>query len=173
MEKKEKLTVYLPQRLYAEVFDRQLAPHFSFLVSLLVEEFIRATDVRISWIEMPNRADQKVYLEKKIREFFSMFGRAEPSKPSVQERFQKPVEPPRMFIRVEPTEPFRASMQEVAETSKPVENPSSPPVQERVEPTYTPPSSPVSREENTPLSKKKAQELELDEEVLRRIESFW
>jgi hypothetical protein len=66
MEKKEKLTVYMPQRLYAEVFERQLAHHFSHLVSLLVEGFIRATDIRISWMEMPNKADQKAYLERKV-----------------------------------------------------------------------------------------------------------
>jgi hypothetical protein len=86
MEKKGKITVYLPQKLYIEIYERHLEHHFSHLVSLLVEEFIRDTDARISWAEMPSKAEQREYLEKKLREFLSQRDLpAEPPKPPVQE----------------------------------------------------------------------------------------
>ncbi len=86
MEKKGKITVYLPQKLYIEIYERNLDYHFSHLVSLLVEEFIKATDVRISWAEMPSKAEQRKYLEKKLREFLSQSDLpAEPPKTPVQE----------------------------------------------------------------------------------------
>ncbi len=86
MEKKGRITVYLPQKLYIEIYERHLDHNFSHLVSLLVEEFIRATDVRISWAEMPSKAEQREYLEKKLREFLSQRDLpAEPPKTPVQE----------------------------------------------------------------------------------------
>jgi hypothetical protein len=86
MEKKVRLTVFLPQKLGIEIFERHLDHHFSHLVSLLVEEFIRATDVRISWAEMPTKAEQREYLKRKLEEFFSRTGLStEPSKPPIQE----------------------------------------------------------------------------------------
>jgi outer membrane biosynthesis protein TonB len=129
MEKKEKITVYLPQKLYVEVFDRQLAHHFSHLVSLLVEAFIRSTDVRISWAEMPNRADQRMYLERKVREFLSRAG-------FVQERTEPttPVEPPKPPVQ-ERTESIH--MQErpkdnySATKSEPVKEETPPPPKEK------------------------------------------
>jgi hypothetical protein len=71
MERKYKITVYLPQKLYIEICERRLDHHFSFLVSLLVEEFLKKTDVRISWREMPTIAEEMEYLERRVREFFS------------------------------------------------------------------------------------------------------
>jgi hypothetical protein len=70
MEKKGKITVYLPQKLYIEIYERNLEYHFSHLVSLLVEEFIKATDVRISWAEMPSKAEQREYLKKNSESSF-------------------------------------------------------------------------------------------------------
>lgn len=87
MEKKGKITVYLPQKLYIEIYERHLDHHFSLLVSWLVEEFIKATDARISWAEMPSKAEQRAYLERKVREFVSRSGvSSEPPKSSMQER---------------------------------------------------------------------------------------
>jgi len=85
--------VKLPMRLYVSLHDRQLNNHISFLVSHLLEEFLKATDVRISWAEMPSRAEQREYLERKLKEFFSQTGQStEPPKPPVQEK----TEPPRV-----------------------------------------------------------------------------
>jgi hypothetical protein len=87
MKRKVKITVYLPRRLYIEIHERHLGHHFSHLVSLLVEEFLKATDVRISWAEMPSRAEQREYLERKLREFLSQTGlSAEVVKRPVQEK---------------------------------------------------------------------------------------
>jgi hypothetical protein len=160
MEKKEKITVYLPQKLYIEVFDRQLAHHFSHLVSLLVEEFIRSTDVRISWTEMPNRADQRMYLERRVREFLSRAG-------FVQERTEPTT----------PVEPSKPSVQERVETT---EIPK-PPVQERTEagvdlPTtlsYSATKSEPVKEEPPPPPKEKGQGLGFDEGFLKKWENLW
>jgi hypothetical protein len=93
MERKAKITVYLPQRLYIEIHERHLERHFSHLVSLLLEEFLKATDVRIYWAEMPNKAEQREYIERKVRELFSRAGvSSEPPKQPVQEK----TEPPRV-----------------------------------------------------------------------------
>jgi len=130
-----KFGVYLPKEIYAELYRRQLPEHFSFLVACLLEEFLKRTDVSISREEMPTRAEQREYLERKVREFFSRAGQStEPSKPPVQER---------------------------RETSY---------VQEPPKETYTPPAPQPAKEEKTPSTR---EDLELDEEVLRRIESLW
>jgi hypothetical protein len=115
-EKKERFTVFLPQKLSIEIFERRLDHHFSYLVALLVEGFIRATDVRISWMEMPNKAEQRAYLERKVRELFSRAGLStEPPKPPVQES----------------TEPSHVQGSSKL-TEIPTESPK-PPVQERTE----------------------------------------
>ena len=81
----------LPMQLYVSLHDRQLNNHISFLVSRLLEEFLKATDVRISWAEMPSRAEQREYLERKLKEFFSQTGQStEPPKPPVQEKTESP-----------------------------------------------------------------------------------
>jgi hypothetical protein len=137
MEKKGKITVYLPQKLYIEIYERHLEHHFSFLVSWLMEEFLKKTDVRISWREMPSKAEQREYLETKLREFFSQTGpSAEVPKPPVQEK----------------TEPTY-----VQEPSKEVFTPSKP--------------APVKQPSPPPL--RKEEDVELNEEVLRRIEKLW
>jgi hypothetical protein len=70
-----------------QLHERLLTNHVSYLVSRLLEEFLRATDVRISWEEMENKVEQREYLERKLREFFSQTGQStEPSKPPAQER---------------------------------------------------------------------------------------
>jgi hypothetical protein len=130
-----KFGVYLPKEIYAELYRRQLPEHFSFLVACLLEEFLKRTDVSISREEMPTRAEQREYLERKVRELFSRAGQStEPSKPPVQER---------------------------KETSY---------VKEPPKKTYTPPAPQPAKEEKTPSTR---EDLELDEEVLRRIESLW
>jgi hypothetical protein len=147
MEKKEKITVYLPQKLYVEVYDRQLAHHFSHLVSLLVEAFIRSTDVRISWAEMPNRADQRMYLERKVREFLSRAG-------FVQERTEPTtlVEPPKPPVQ-ERTEPIH--------------------MQERPKDNYSAAKSEPIKEEPPPPPKEKDQGLSFEEEFVKRWEHLW
>jgi hypothetical protein len=91
MERKSKVLVYLPQELYIDLHERQLTNHVSYLVSRLLEEFLKATDVRISWAEMPSRAEQREYLERKLKEFFSQTGQStEPPKPPVQEKTESP-----------------------------------------------------------------------------------
>jgi uncharacterized membrane protein len=134
--KKERVKcgVYLPKEIYAELYRRQLPEHFSFLVASLLEEFFKRTDISISREEMPTKAEQREYLKRKLKEFFSQTGlSAEAVKPPVQEK----------------TEPTR-----VQETPKEVVAPSQPePVKE------SPPTS--SKYEG------------LNEELLRKIESFW
>jgi hypothetical protein len=86
MEKKSNMLVHLPQKLYIDLHERQLTNHVSYLVSRLLEEFLMAADVRISWAEIPSKAGQREYLEKKLREFLSRrVLPTEPSKPPVQE----------------------------------------------------------------------------------------
>jgi hypothetical protein len=87
MEQKAKVLVYLPRKLYIELHERQLTNHVSYLVSRLLEEFLKTTDARISWVEMPTKAEQREYVERKLEEIFSRTGLStEPPKPSVQER---------------------------------------------------------------------------------------
>jgi len=108
MEKKSSILVKLPVQLYVSLHDRQLSNHVSFLVSRLLEEFLKSTDVRISWAEMPSRAEQREYLERKLKEFFSQTGQsteppnppAEPPKPSVQET-------PKEFYSVSKSKPVK------------------------------------------------------------------
>jgi hypothetical protein len=91
-KEKVKFGVYLPRELYAELYRRQLPEHFSFLVACLLEEFFKRTDISISREEMPTRAEQREYIEKKVKELFSRSGvstappkpPAEPPKPSLQ-----------------------------------------------------------------------------------------
>lgn len=88
----------LPMQLYVSLHDRQLSNHISFLVSRLLEEFLKATDVRISWAEMPTKAEQREYLERKLKEFFSRTGQStEPPNPPVQEKAEptRVQEPPK------------------------------------------------------------------------------
>jgi hypothetical protein len=71
--KKERVKcgIYLPKEIYAELYRRQLPEHFSFLVASLLEEFFKRTDISISREEMPTRAEQREYLKRKLKEFFS------------------------------------------------------------------------------------------------------
>jgi hypothetical protein len=151
MEKKERITVYLPQKLYIEIFDRHLEHQFSYLVALLVEEFIRATDARIIWAEMPSKAAQREYIERKVRELFSrpgvsMQGRAKQSELSA--------------------EPPRPPTQEALQRPKPPAEPSKPFVQEPPQGVYTPPKPKPVKQETSP-------EDDWDNDILRRIESLW
>jgi hypothetical protein len=119
MEKKGSILVKLPMQLYVSLHDRQLNNHISFLVSRLLEEFLKATDVRISWAEMPTKAEQREYLERKLKEFFSQTGQStEPPKPSVQEK----TEPTR--VQETPKEVFAPSK------SEPVREEKTPPSEE-------------------------------------------
>jgi hypothetical protein len=135
MGKKGSILVKLPMQLYVSLHDRQLSNHISFLVSRLLEEFLKATDVRISWAEMPSKAEQREYLERKLKEFFSQTGQStEPPKPSVHES-TKPT-----YIQERPKDVF--------ESAKP---------------------EPIKGERTAPPK----EDLELDEEVLKRIENLW
>jgi len=120
MEKKERITVYLPQKLYIEIFDRDLDHQFSYLVALLVEGFIRTTDARISWAEMPTKPEQREYLERKVRELFSRAGLStELPRPPVQER----TEP--TYVQETPKEVFVSTKPEPVK-----EEPPTPPKEE-------------------------------------------
>jgi hypothetical protein len=162
MEKKGSILVKLPMQLYVSLHDRQLNNHISFLVSRLLEEFLKATDVRISWVEMPSKAEQREYLERKLREFLSQTGQStEAVKPPVQEK----------------TEPTRVQ-EKPKQTDMPSEPPK-PPVQSL--PTYVQeepkqidmPTKP-SKESPTPSKPESIKEdVDLDEEILRRIENLW
>jgi len=102
--------VKLPMQLYVSLHDRQLNNHISFLVSRLLEEFLKATDVRISWAEMPSRAEQREYLERKLKEFFSQTGQStEPPKPPVQEKTEptRVQEPPKEVVAPSQPEPAK------------------------------------------------------------------
>jgi len=143
MEKKSKVLVYLPRRLYVEVHERQLTNHVSYLVSRLLEEFLLEADVRISWTEMESKAEQREYLERKLKEFLSRNGLyAEAVKPPTQEVLHRPEPPP--------------------ETPKPS-------VQEPPKEFYTPPK-PEPVKESPPTS---SDYEGLNEELLKKIESLW
>jgi hypothetical protein len=71
MGKKGSILVKLPMQLYVSLHDRQLNSHISFLVSRLLEEFLKAADVRISWATMPSKTEQRRYLDQKLQEFLS------------------------------------------------------------------------------------------------------
>jgi hypothetical protein len=90
MEKKTKVLVYLPHRVYVELHERRLTNHVSYLVSRFLEELLKA-GVHISWEDMPTKAEQRQYLDQKFQELFSgtLKGFEEP-----QERIlEKPKEP--------------------------------------------------------------------------------
>jgi len=112
MERKSKVLVYLPQELYIDLHERQLTNHVSYLVSRLIEEFLQATDVRISWAEMPTKAEQREYLERKLKEFFSQTGQStEPPNPPVQEKTEptRVQEPPKEVVAPSQPEPMKES----------------------------------------------------------------
>ncbi len=133
-KEKVKFGVYLPKEIYAELYRRQLPEHFSFLVASLLEEFFKRTDISISREEMPTKAEQREYLKRKLKEFFSQTGpSAEVPTPPVQEK----------------TEPTR-----VQEPPKEVVAPSK--------------SEPVKEEPPTP-----PKEEDFDDDILKRLESFW
>lgn len=97
-KEKVKFGVYLPKEIYAELYRRQLPEHFSFLVACLLEEFFKRTDISISRAEMPTKAEQREYLERKLKEFFSRTGQStEPPNPPVQEKAEptRVQEPPK------------------------------------------------------------------------------
>ncbi len=134
MGKKGSILVKLPMQLYVSLHDRQLSNHISFLVSRLLEEFLKATDVRISWAEMPSRAEQREYLERKLKEFFSQTGQStEPPNQPVQEK----AEPTR--VQEPPIEGFAPSKPE-----------------------------PVKEEKTPP-----PEEDDFNDDILKRLESFW
>jgi hypothetical protein len=143
MEKKSKVLVYLPRRLYVEVHERQLTNHVSYLVSRLLEEFLKATDVRISWVEMESKAEQRGYLEEKLKEFLSRSGLStEPPKLPVQEKpkqTDQPSKPPKPSVQSPPTYVQEAT------------NPES-----------------VKEKKTTP-----PEDVDLDYDLLKKIESFW
>jgi len=53
-KERTRITIYLPKELYAELRERQLYDHASFLFTRLLEEFFK-TDVRISWSTLTNQ----------------------------------------------------------------------------------------------------------------------
>jgi outer membrane biosynthesis protein TonB len=110
--KKEKVKcgIYLPKEIYAELYRRQLPEHFSFLVACLLEEFFKRTDISISREEMPTKAEQREYLKRKLREFFSQTGQStEPPKPPVQEKAEPTLvqEPPKEVYASSKPEPVK------------------------------------------------------------------
>jgi len=69
-EGRVRIRTYLPQKVYVELHKRYMYDHLPFLLALFLEEFLE-TGVSISWEEMPTKAEQKQYLEQKLREFLS------------------------------------------------------------------------------------------------------
>jgi hypothetical protein len=109
-----KFGVYLPKEIYAELYRRQLPEHFSFLVACLLEEFFKRTDISISRAEMLTKAEQREYLKRKLKEFFSQTGQStEPPKPSVQEK----TEP--TYVQETPKEVFAPSKPEPVKEETP------------------------------------------------------
>ncbi len=112
--KKERVKcgIYLPKEIYAELYRRQLPEHFSFLVASLLEEFFKRTDISISREEMLTKAEQREYLKRKLKEFFSQTGQStEPPKPPVQEKTEptRVQEPPKEVDAVSQPEPVKES----------------------------------------------------------------
>jgi hypothetical protein len=139
---KVKCGIYLPKEIYAELYRRQLPEHFSFLVACLLEEFFKRTDVSICREEMPTRAEQRAYLERKVRELFSRAELStEPPKPPVQERMESAYMQERFSQRETPAEPPRPPVQEPSKDNHP--------------------------------SSLGGGEWELDQEVIKRLESLW
>jgi hypothetical protein len=137
-QEKVKFGIYLPKEIYAELYRRQLPEHFSFLIACLLEEFFKRADLSISREEMPTRAEQREYLKRKVREFFSQTGlSAKVPKPPVQEKTEA------TYVQ-EPSkkEDFTPA------NSKPVQHQSPPPPEED-------------------------RDLDLDDDLLKRIESLW
>jgi len=89
MERKSKVLVYLPRTLYIQLHERQLTNHVSYLVSRLLEEFLMAADVRISWAEMPSKTEQRQYLEQKLQEFLSGTIKGSPPQESSLEKAEE------------------------------------------------------------------------------------
>jgi hypothetical protein len=151
MESKSKVLVYLPRRLYIQLHERMLTNHVSYLVSRLLEEFLQATDVRISWEEMSSKAEQREYLEGKLREFLS---RNRPStelpKLSVQER------PKQTEL---PSEPLR------------------PPLQKKSPPTYIqePPKEVYTVSRPKPVKEEPPPPPEEDDDldILKSLDNLW
>jgi len=133
-KEKVKFGVYLPKEIYAELYRRQLPEHFSFLVASLLEEFFKRTDISISREEMPTKAEQREYLKRKLKEFFSQTGQS--------------TEPPNQPVQ-EKAEPTR-----VQEPPKEVVAPSKP--------------EPVKEDKTPP-----PEEDDFNDDILKRLESFW
>jgi hypothetical protein len=152
-EDKVRIRTYLPRKVYVELHKRHMYDHLPFLLAFLLEEFLE-TGVRISWEEMPNKAEQREYLERKLREFLSRNGQ-----PPVQER------PKRAELSSEPSKP---PAQERKEASYVQEKPK-PSVQEKSPPTYLQEPKPEPVKEETSPSK----EDDWDDNILKRIESLW
>ncbi len=111
-KEKVKFGVYLPKEIYAELYRRQLPEHFSFLVASLLEEFFKRTDISISREEMLTKAEQREYLKRKLKEFFSQTGQStEPPNPPVQEKTEptRVQEPPKEFVSPSQPEPVKES----------------------------------------------------------------
>jgi hypothetical protein len=90
MGKKGSILVKLPMDLYVSLHDRQLNSHISFLVSRLLEEFLKAADVRISWATMPSKTEQRRYLDQKLQEFLSGKLKGEYPQERILEKAEEP-----------------------------------------------------------------------------------
>jgi hypothetical protein len=116
-KEKVKCGIYLPKEIYAELYRRQLPEHFSFLVACLLEEFFKRTDISISRAEMPTKAEQREYLKRKLREFFSQTGRStEPPKPPMKEK----TEP--TYVQERPKDAFESAKPEPVKEERPEED---------------------------------------------------
>jgi hypothetical protein len=121
-EDKVRIRTYLPRKVYVELHKRHMYEHLPFLLAFLLEEFLK-TDVSISWEEMPTKAEQREYLERKLREFLSRNGLStEFPKPSVQgkaepARVQGEPSPP-IYVQGTPKEGFTPSKPEPVKEEK-------------------------------------------------------
>jgi hypothetical protein len=108
-EEKVRIRIYLPKELYAELRERQLYDHASFLFARLLEEFFK-TDVRISWSTLTNRKEQREFLEKKLQEFLS---RAPQSLPKQEQQVGKQIEQTKQQVEEQSTHEQKVNVDEI------------------------------------------------------------
>jgi hypothetical protein len=73
-EKKFRVGVSIPKRLYIELHERNLHGHVSFLAAAFLKEFLEfleRTDAKASLEKLPTKLDQELYLTRKLEEFLS------------------------------------------------------------------------------------------------------
>jgi len=108
-KERARVTIYLPKELYAEVHERHLSEHLSFLIASFLREFFK-TDVRISWDTLTSKKEQREFLEKKLQEFFS---RAPQSLPKQEQQVGKQIEQTKQQVEEQSTHEQKVDADEI------------------------------------------------------------